>query len=46
MALISSGRIDTARMVTHRFPLDKTVEAIEAVAGGDGIKIAVLPHLA
>lgn len=43
--LIASGRIDTARMVTHRFPLEKTVEAIEAVAGGDGIKIAVLPHL-
>lgn len=43
--LISSGRIDTARMVTHRFPLAKTVEAIEAVAGGDGIKIAVLPHM-
>ena len=46
VALISSGRIDTARMVTHRFPLEQTVEAIEAVAGGDGIKIAVLPHLA
>jgi L-iditol 2-dehydrogenase len=44
--LISSGRIDAARMVTHRFPLDQAVEAIEAVAGGDGIKIAVLPQMA
>ena len=43
--LISSGRIDAARMVTHRFPLDKAVEAIESVAGGEGIKVAVLPHL-
>ena len=46
VALISSGRIDTARMVTHRFPLDKAAEAIEAVAGGEGIKIAVLPQVA
>ena len=44
--LIASGRIDAARMVTHRFPLDKAVEAIESVAGGEGIKVAVLPHLA
>ena len=46
VALIASGRIDTARMVTHRFPLDKAAEAIESVAGGEGIKVAVLPHLA
>ncbi len=45
VALISSGRVDTARMVTHRYPLDKTAEAIESVAGGEGIKVAVLPHL-
>jgi L-iditol 2-dehydrogenase len=41
--LIASGRVDTARLVTHRFPLDKAAEAIESVAGGEGIKIAVLP---
>ena len=45
VALISSGRVDAARMVTHRFPLDKAAEAIDFVAGGEGIKIAVLPHL-
>jgi L-iditol 2-dehydrogenase len=44
VALISCGRIDAARMVTHRFPLDRAAEAIEFVAGGEGIKIAVLPH--
>ena len=46
VALISSGRIDAARMVTHRFPLDKAAEAIDSVAGGEGVKIAVLPQLA
>ena len=46
VALISSGRIDTARKVTHRFPLEQAAEAIEAVAGGEGIKIAVLPQMA
>jgi L-iditol 2-dehydrogenase len=46
VALISSGRIDAARMVTHRFPLDKAAEAIDSVAGGEGIKIAVLPYMA
>ena len=45
VALISSGRIDAARMVTHRFPLDQAAEAIESGAGGEGIMVAVLPHL-
>jgi L-iditol 2-dehydrogenase len=44
VALISSGRIDAARMVTHRFPLDQAAEAISSVAGGEGIKVAVLPN--
>lgn len=45
VALLASGRIDGARMVTHRFPLERAAEAIESVAGGEGIKVAVLPHL-
>jgi L-iditol 2-dehydrogenase len=45
VALLASGRIDAARMVTHRFPLDQTAAAIEFVTSGDGIKIAVLPQL-
>jgi L-iditol 2-dehydrogenase len=44
VALISSGRIDAGRMVTHRFPLDQAAEAITSVAGGEGIKVAVLPN--
>lgn len=43
LALIESGRIDTAAMITHRFPLGDVVEAIETVTSGDAIKVAVLP---
>ena len=43
--LICDGRIDTARMVTHRFPLDRASEAIDFVAGGEGIKVAVVPDV-
>jgi L-iditol 2-dehydrogenase len=41
--LIESGAVDTASMVTHRFPLRSVTEAIETVTGGRAIKVAVLP---
>jgi L-iditol 2-dehydrogenase len=37
LGLIEPGRIDAGTMVTHRFPLWDTTEAIEMVAGGVGI---------
>lgn len=43
LRLIESGRVDAARMITHRFPLSSVGEAIETAAGGSGIKVAVLP---
>lgn len=43
--LIGRGLIDTARMLTHRFPLDRASEAIDFVASGEGIKVAVIPDL-
>lgn len=43
LRLIESGRVRVDRMVTHRFPLAQSREAIEASAGGSGIKVAVLP---
>lgn len=43
--LICGGRIDTARLVTHRFPLDRASEAIDLVASGEGIKVAVIPGM-
>ena len=43
LRLIESGRVDAARMVTHRFPLSSVKEALDTAAGGGGIKVAVLP---
>ena len=43
LRLIESGRVRAAEMVTHRFPLRETVAALEATAGGEGIKVAVMP---
>lgn len=44
LRLIESGRVETRRMVTHRFPLRDTAEAIEMVSSGAGIKVAVMPE--
>ena len=43
LRLIESGRVDVSQMVTHRFPLEDAAEAIETSAGGEGIKVAVMP---
>lgn len=43
IALIKSGQINASKLVTHRFPLSKATEAIEFVASGEGIKVAVVP---
>lgn len=43
LRLIESGRVKVDEMVTHRFPLEDTVEAIDAAEGGEGIKVAVMP---
>ena len=41
--LIESGKIDTASMVTHRFPLPSVHEALDTVTAGEAIKVAVMP---
>lgn len=41
--LISSGAIDTRSLVTHTFGLSRATEAIEFVATGEGLKVAVVP---
>ncbi len=43
LRLIETGRVAVEKMVTHRFPLTETVEAIEKSASGEGIKVAVMP---
>jgi L-iditol 2-dehydrogenase len=41
--LIESGAIDTKALITHTFALSRASEAIEFVASGEGIKVAVVP---
>lgn len=41
--LIESGAIDTKSLITHTFGLSRATEAIELVASGEGIKVAVVP---
>jgi L-iditol 2-dehydrogenase len=44
LRLIESGRVDVSDMVTHRFPLEDTVKALDATESGEGIKVAVVPQ--
>jgi|SRR5690554_976684 len=41
--LIASGKFDVKKLITHTFPLEKTVEAIETVRRGEGLKVIVKP---
>ncbi len=43
LKLIESGRIDVRPMLTDRFPLERTAEAISKAAGGEGLKVALIP---
>lgn len=43
LRLIESGRVGTASMVTHRFPLRAVTEAVDTAGTGAAIKVAVLP---
>lgn len=41
--LIASGKFDVKKLITHTFPLEKTVEAIETVRRGEGLKVIIKP---
>jgi L-iditol 2-dehydrogenase len=41
--LIASGTVPVADLITHRLPLERTVEGIHTVAGGEAIKVTVEP---
>jgi threonine dehydrogenase-like Zn-dependent dehydrogenase len=43
VALIESGQVNADALLTHTFPLSQTTEAIEFVASGEGVKVAVVP---
>jgi len=43
LALIASGTVPVADLITHRLPLDQVGEALELVARGEGIKVVIEP---
>lgn len=41
--LVRQGRVRLREMVTHRFPLERIGEALDALRGGDAIRVVVTP---
>jgi 2-desacetyl-2-hydroxyethyl bacteriochlorophyllide A dehydrogenase len=42
--ILEKGIIDLAPLITHRFPLEKTAEAIEVLRKGEGVKVFINPR--
>ena len=43
LALIASGAVPVADLITHRLPLEGAIEGIQMVTRGEGIKVTVEP---
>ncbi|MFV2018127.1 zinc-dependent dehydrogenase [Micromonospora sp. LOL_023] len=43
LALIASGAVPVADLITHRLPLDQAVDAFDVVARGEAIKVTIEP---
>lgn len=42
--LLAAGGVDTDKMVTHTFPIERFDEAVELVRAGGGLKVQVTPN--
>jgi L-iditol 2-dehydrogenase len=38
---LEEGKIDVKRLITHRFPLERALEAFEVAKSGQGIKVII-----
>jgi L-iditol 2-dehydrogenase len=43
LELIAGGAVPVADLITHRLPLERTLEAFDIVARGEGIKVTIEP---
>jgi L-iditol 2-dehydrogenase len=43
LELIASGQLDPLPLITHRMPLDDTLEALELQRRGEALKVVVIP---
>jgi L-iditol 2-dehydrogenase len=41
--LIATGRLDPLPLITHRLPLERTLEALELQRRGEALKVVVIP---
>jgi L-iditol 2-dehydrogenase len=39
--LLEEGKIDVKKLITHRFPLEKALDAFEVAKSGEGIKVII-----
>ena len=44
LALIASGKVPVADLITHRLPLSQVEDAIHAVTSGEAIKVVIKPQ--
>jgi L-iditol 2-dehydrogenase len=44
LELIASGAVPVADLITHRLPLERTLEAFDIVARGEAIKVTIEPE--
>ena len=44
LALIASGKVPVADLITHRLPLENVLDAIQAVQSGEAIKVVIKPN--
>jgi len=42
--LLGSGRIDAKQLITHRLPIEKTLEGIKTTEAGRGLKVMIKAH--
>jgi L-iditol 2-dehydrogenase len=43
LSLISSRQLDADALITHEMPLERLEEALQLVAGGEALKVAIIP---
>ncbi|HID87333.1 MAG TPA: alcohol dehydrogenase [Anaerolineae bacterium] len=43
LSLISSGQMDADALITHEMPLERLEEALQLVASGEALKVAIIP---
>jgi len=43
MKLVTSGKVNLGKLISHRFPLEQMDDALQVLMNGQGIKIVVIP---